>query len=331
MSKVTAFFDKICSKLPFTGDKEKRAEKRQEKRTAKEEAKREKQNREHFTPTTIIMLVVLIVYTLTIILLLLWSLMTAFKNQSDFRLNIIGLPKEWIWNFSFVFNKFTVAIQTETGERLVGMGEMYLNSILYSVGCAFFATFVPCITSYMCARFPYKFSKVVHTTVIITMILPIVGALPAEINMAKTFGLYDHVWGLWIMKANFLGMYFLVFYGIFKSMPMAYTEAAKIDGAGNLTILFRIILPLVKTTFFTVMLINFITFWNDYQTPLIFMPSHPTVALGMYYMSKTVDNALSTVPMRMTGAMMLLIPILVVFLLTHKRLLGNLTMGGIKG
>ena len=183
----------------------------------------------------------------------------------------------------------------------------------------------------MCARFPYKFSKIVHTTVIVVMIIPIVGALPAEIRMAMTLKLYDHVWGLWIMKANFLGLYFLVFYGVFKALPMAYTEAAKIDGAGNLGVLIRIVLPLVRNTFFTVMLINFITFWNDYQTPLIFMPSHPTVALGMFHMASTTISTLATIPMRMTGAMLLLVPILIVFLLTHKRLMGNLTMGGIKG
>ncbi len=290
-----------------------------------------KEVRERLSPVTVFMLVVLVLFTLSLFIPLLWALLTSFKNQSDFRVNIIGLPKQWVWNFSYVLKKFTVPVQTEAGEKMVGMGMMYVNSLLYSVGCAFFGTLVPCITAYMCARFPYKFSKIVHTTVIVVMIIPIVGALPAEIRMAMTLKLYDHIWGLWIMKANFLGLYFLVFYGVFKALPMAYTEAAKIDGAGNLGVLIRIVLPLVRNTFFTVMLINFITFWNDYQTPLIFMPSHPTVALGMFHMASTTISTLATIPMRMTGAMLLLVPILIVFLLTHKRLMGNLTMGGIKG
>lgn len=290
-----------------------------------------KEMRERLSPVTVFMLVVLVLFTLSLLIPLLWAFLTSFKNQSDFRINIIGLPKQWVWNFSYVLKKFVWPVQTESGEKMVGMGMMYVNSLLYSVGCAFFGTLVPCITAYMCARFPYKFSKIVHTTVIVVMIIPIVGALPAEIRMAMTLKLYDHIWGLWIMKANFLGLYFLVFYGVFKALPMAYTEAAKIDGAGNLGVLIRIVLPLVRNTFFTVMLINFITFWNDYQTPLIFMPSHPTVALGMFHMASTTISTLATIPMRMTGAMLLLIPILIVFLLTHKRLMGNLTMGGIKG
>ena len=133
------------------------------------------------------------------------------------------------------------------------------------------------------------------------------------------------------MKANFLGMYFLVFYATFKGLPMAYTEAAKIDGANNMRILLRIVLPLAKNTFFTVMLINFIAFWNDYQTPLIYLPSYPTIALGMYHMASTTENGMSYVPMRMTGAVLMMIPIMVLFMLFHKRLLGNVTVGGIKG
>ena len=133
------------------------------------------------------------------------------------------------------------------------------------------------------------------------------------------------------MKANFLGMYFLVFYNVFKAAPKEFTEAAKIDGAGNLSILLRIMLPLARNTFFTVMLINFIGFWNDYQIPLIYLPHSPTVALGMLHMASTTENSLSTVPMRMTGAMLMLLPILVVFLAFQKRLIGNLAIGGIKG
>ena len=98
-----------------------------------------------------------------------------------------------------------------------------------------------------------------------------------------------------------------------------------------MSVLIKIVLPLVRNTFFTVMLINFIGFWNDYQTPLIYLPSYPTIALGMYHMASTTENGLSTVPMRMTGAMLMLIPILALFLAFHKRLLGNLTIGGIKG
>ncbi len=284
-----------------------------------------------FNVLGIILLVFLIIYALSLFTPILWAVLSAFKSTSEFRINIVGLPKKWTWNFSHVFKVFYVRIYTDAGAKDIGMGMMYVYSILYALGCSFFNAFIICITAYATARFDFKLSKIIRTIVIVVMVLPIVGSLPSEIRMARLLGLYDHIWGLWIMKANFLGMYYLVFYGMFKSLPMAYTEAAKVDGAGNFRILFRIILPLVKNTFFTIMLINFITYWNDYQVPLIYIPSYPTIAYGMFIMSKTNDNGMSSVPMRMTGAILMLAPILLLFTVFQKRLLGNLTMGGIKG
>lgn len=284
-----------------------------------------------FSPFTIVLLIVLAAYVLSMFTLIGWALITSFRSPNDFRTNAIGMPEKFVWNYTFVYTKFYVSVLTESGMEVVYMETMFVYSILYSLGCAFFQTLVPCITAYLCARFNYKFSKIVYTAVIVVMILPIVGSLPAELQMAKNTGLYDSIWGLWIMKANFLGMYFLVFYDGFKGLSMTYTEAAKIDGASNMHILLAIVLPLVKNIFFTVMLVNFIGFWNDYQVPLLYMPSYPTVAYGMYNMANTRENNLSSVPMRMTGAMLMFIPIFTLFLIFQKRLLGNLTVGGIKG
>lgn len=288
--------------------------------------------REGLTPLTALMLVFLGIYVISMAVPLLWAFFTSFKSNPEFRLNVIGLPKEWAWNYETVFEQFTVRVNTDTGVVNIGMGLMYVYSVLYAVGCAFFNTLVPCTTSYCCARFSHwHFSKLVYAAVIVTMALPIVGNLPSEIRVAKALGLYDQIWGLWVMKANFLGMYFLVFYNSFKSMAVGFREAAKIDGAGNFRIFMNVEFPLIKNTFFTVMLINFITYWNDYQGALIYLPSYPTIALGMYWVANSPENVMSAMPMRMTGAMMMLIPILVIFLIFHKRLLNNLTVGGLKG
>ncbi len=287
--------------------------------------------REKFNALTIILLVLLIVYAISLLIPLFWGFISSFKDRFEFRLNVIGMPKEWVWNYSVVYDQFIIPVSTPEGQVDIGVGLMFLYGFLYAIGCAFFATLVPCITSYMCAKFKYKFSGIIYTIVIVVMILPIIGSTPSEIQLAKSLGLFDQIWGLWLMKANFLGLYFLVFYAMFKSLPDAYAEAATIDGAGNFTIMLRVSMPLVRNTFFTVLLVNFIQFWNDYQTPLIYLPSYPTIARGMYVMASTNGNAMSYVPMRMACAMMMVIPILVLFSIFQKRLLGNLTVGGIKG
>ena len=161
-----------------------------------------------FTAVTGVMLAVLIAYALILFGLLLWALLTSFKSQDDFYGNSYKLPNLWYWNFNAIL-KFGVRVETETGYRSAFMPEMLLNGVLYSVGCSFVKTAVTCIVAYLCSKFRYKFSKIVYNTVIITMIIPIVGSLPAEIFMSKTFRFYDRIWGLWIMQENFHGMYFL--------------------------------------------------------------------------------------------------------------------------
>ena len=137
-----------------------------------------------FSPFTIVLLIVLAVYVLSMFTLIGWALITSFKSPNDFRTNAIGMPEKFVWNYTFVYTKFYVSVLTESGMEVVYMETMFVYSILYSLGCAFFQTLVPCITAYLCARFNYKFSKIVYTAVIVVMILPIVGSLPAELQMA---------------------------------------------------------------------------------------------------------------------------------------------------
>ena len=280
-------------------------------------------------------LVVMMIYVISIFALVMFGLMNSFKTPIQFSDATLGFPPgsifEWEWkNYAVAFE----ALQAPYGttQLTVKFPEQLFNSVMYSAGCAFFATFIPCITAYACAKFPYKLSKFIYALVIIVMGLPIVGALPSEIVMAKKLGLYDHIWGTWIMKANFLGTYFIVFHATFETLPNDFAEAAKIDGANHFDILFQIILPMVRNTFFVIMLLKFIEFWNDYQTVMIYLPKHPTAAYGVVYASMVskYDSPMIWPTMRITGAMILLLPVLTVFLCFHSRIIGNVSMGGIK-
>ncbi len=287
-------------------------------------------NKIKFSPLVIILFVILLVYVATLLVALGWAVLSSFKDAFEFDVNPVGLPNKWVFNHQIAFEKFYVEIDREYAPE-VYMPEMLLNSIEYALGCAIMSTITPCIVAYLCAKFKYRFSSIITSIVIIVMVTPIIGSQPAEIQMARTLGIYDTIWGMWIMKMTFLGMYYLVFLAIFRSMPDAYIEAAKIDGANNVQILFKIILPYAMSTIFTVLLILFINFWNDYSVPMIYIPSYPTLAQGMWEFSLSRDNELSSVPMKMAGATILLAPVLVLFLAFHKKLMGNLQVGGIKG
>ncbi|MDR3318084.1 MAG: carbohydrate ABC transporter permease [Clostridiales bacterium] len=284
---------------------------------------------------TIIIFVLLTVYAASMILLVLWGLSAALKTWLGFYQDKLGPPAGWPWawewkNFQLVFDQFVIPIVSDGVQKYRTIWDMLLYTLLYAGVGAFINTLVPCLVAYVVAKFDYKFSKLLYTVVIVCMILPIVGAAPSEISLLKTLHLYDTFWGNWIQKFHFLGMYFLVFHAAFKGISKELSEAAYVDGAGEYQVLFRLILPLVSTVFATVMLIKFIEFWNDYQTPLLYLPSHPTLAYGVYWIGFTSVGAMATVPMRMAACMLVLVPVLTLFVVFRNRLMGNLMMGGVK-
>lgn len=288
--------------------------------------------KEGFSPLTIVMAVILGLYCLVLVIWLVWALLTSFKNPNDFLGNKYGLPNPWYFdNFAYVIYEYKVEKLIDGVSTVISTGDMILNSVLYSVGSAFVATLVPCITAYLCARYKYKFSKIIYSIVLVCMVIPIVGSQASELQIVIKMGIYDHMFGMWILKSGFLGLYFLVFYEVFLSIPNAYGEAAEIDGASDFCIMTKISLPLAKNTFFTVLLIMFVTYWNDFQTPMLYLPTHPTISEALYWIKSSSFNYFAKMPVKMAAPMMFLIPVLVIFLCFHKRLLGNLTVGGVKG
>ncbi len=285
-----------------------------------------------FSLMSVILIVLLILYSLCLLLPLAYGLFTSIKTNEDYVNNPTGFPNPlYFQNYIKAFEGFFVTIYSGNRVYDVFLEKMFLNSALYALGCSFMSVAIPCIAAYVVANYKYKICNAIYGFVIVSMILPIVGSLPSELQLAKTLGLYDNFWGLWIMSGHIRSMYFLVLLATFKSFPKDYAEAANIDGGGAFTVFFRIMLPLARNVFFTIMLIKFIEFWNDYQTPLIYMPSNPTLSYGLYLFRYNTNTEYATMPMTLTGCMIVFLPIFIIFLCFRNRIIGNLTIGGIKG
>ena len=294
------------------------------------------------SPLFIVLGVVIGLYTISLLMPLIWGLFQSLKKKSDFDLNKISFVGKkyglYFENYSAVLSYFKY-MKPDNGK--VGIISMFINSILYALGGAIVQVTVQYIMAYVSARFRYKFGGFIVGLVIFCMALPIIGSQASSLALATHLNLMNSIPGMWLMKAYFLGMYFLVFHAQLRAFPMDFSEAASIDGAGNFTIMWRITFPMVRNTYLTVILLLFVTYWNDYQTPLLYMPSKPTLALGLYFfahqkhllygtLSQEGQLAIAGTPVNIASCYLMLIPILVVFLLMHKRLLGNLSMGGLK-
>ena len=121
-------------------------------------------------------------------------------------------------------------------------------------------------------------------------------------------------------------------------MSDAYREAASIDGASDFTIMFRIYFPMAIKTIGTVFLIQFIALWNDWQSAMLYLPTHPTLARAVYEMSLgksdigtgTEKFLLQTAPLKITASMILALPITIIFVIFRNKLMGNVSVGGLK-
>lgn len=283
------------------------------------------------SPLYVIIFILLLIYSLFLGYLIFWGIITSLKDVGEFNDNVLGFPITITFNnFATIFKNFYVRVNINGVLTPMFIEDMLWNTVLYALGGAFIQTFVPCIVAYAVSRFKFKFNAVIKGIVIVTMILPIIGSAPSEIQLLRNLGIYDTIIGNWIQKFHFLGMYFLVFTASFEVIPKDFAEAAYIDGASEFKLLTKIMFPMVSTIFTSILLINFISLWNDYQTPLLYLPSHPTLAYGIFDLSRTTISGLNNVPTRMAGCVILLVPILIIFISFRKKIMGNITLGGVK-
>lgn len=300
-----------------------------------------------------IVLVVLIAYTTLMFGLFLLGINISLKHPLDVEIdsNIFGLPnmKYWKTYNASIFGNYIYALRNLKLEKansyIVGLfnkervsapikGDIISSSLytlIYAGIGAFCSTFMPMFMGYLCAMYSNKASSIIYAVVLFVIATPIVGATPSTVNLMRSLRLYDTFVGEFIRRSTFTNMYFLIFFAYFKGLSSGFSEAAEIDGASQLSVMFRIYFPLAANIFFTVYLILFVNYWNDFTTPMMFLPSKPTLSYAIYY-TTTLDSgsAFNRDTRRMAALMVFAVPIIIIFGIFNKRLMTNLTMGGVK-
>lgn len=286
-----------------------------------------------FDVFTALMFAVMAVWTLVFLALLLWGLITSFKTWDDFAYNIIGFPEAWTFdNYISVVQNFYVNVRDTSGvQSTVYFPQLFLNTILYVGLGAFAATLIPFIMAYLNTKFNYRFNNVIYAFVVIAMIMPVVNAAPSELRILRALGLFDTWLGIVVSRSQFLSMTFLVLHSAFRAVPNEMSEAAYVDGASEFRVMVQIVMPLAVNAFGVMFLTTAITYWNEFQVPMLYMPTHPTLAVGFYELSKSTVGELSNVPSRIAGCFILLLPILILFIIFHDKMMKQISFGGIKG
>ncbi len=269
-----------------------------------------------------VVFVLFIVYALVLLIPFGWILLNSFKDPVDF-----GTDK-WNISFSAGFSNYVEAFNYKVrGTSVFGM---YLNSLLV-VGGGVAVTLISCtLASYTMAKYKFRGRGIIYNIVIISMMVPIVGTLPAQYRLMQNLGLVDNILGVWFLYSGGFGFNFLFLYAYFKSISWTYAEAAQIDGASDFRIFIEIMVPMAKPALTAVGVLTFMGLWSDYQTPYFYLNSMPTIALGLKDMSDQLAYD-PNYPLVLATAITATVPIIIVFCLFQKTIMNNMTVGGLKG
>ena len=267
--------------------------------------------------------VIMLVQCLSLIFCLCWGLSSSLKTQEEFSLNSpLALPHQWVFaNYLEAFEMLEVRGFNFFG--LIG------NSIWYAVGTPLIQITVSMIIAYVVVKYPSKLTKIYHAYVLVMMMINLSAGSAATYRFFAKLNLVDSPLFL-VGKIGKTTFAYLIFCAAWRGVANDYMEAAKIDGANHWTILFRIMIPQVIGTWGALFIMDFITWWNDYTTPMVYFPNWPTLATGLFeYESDMIMSV--NMPVYFAGLMISMVPVIVLFMIFQDTIMDRISIGGIKG
>lgn len=266
----------------------------------------------------IVVSVIFGLYALSLVFPFLYTLNNSFKTNSEFINDVWALPEK------FSFDNYIEAFQENN------LISMFFNTIFLTACGTFLSVMSASVMAYVLSKYKFTGSGLIYTVAILVMVIPNLGNVAATYKLMNNLGLVDSLPGLLVLYLAPFGSTFLLLYSFFKGISWSYAEAAKIDGAGNFTIFFRIMLPQAKAGIGAVGFMVMIGLWNDYYTPFLYLPSMYTLATGLQDLS--VQATTTGAYTQMFAAMIIsIVPLLVLFGFCQKTIMENTVAGGLKG
>lgn len=275
---------------------------------------------------TIIVFVFLMIYALTLLYPFLYLLMGSLNDAWGFMQDPLGIPENITFkNYeNVIFNMAEI-----TCMESLSLQSMFFNSLSLSLGLTTVSIMMQSATAYVLAKYDFRGNRFLYMTIIITGMIPTVGALPAIFKLMNNTHLAGTYIGMILLQAGAFGGRFLHMHAYYKSIPWSFAESAMLDGASDLQIYLRIMMPLAKKAMTTYFVLSFLGFWNDYWYPSLFYDQHPTLAVGLSHIS-VVATGTGNYPLLFAAMLVTVVPVLIMFAVFHKQMLGNVTGGGIK-
>lgn len=267
--------------------------------------------------------IIMVIFSITFVYTFIWTLVNSLKTSMNYTEDMFGLPKV----FDFENYKTVLTSMTYKGYSIWGMLGNSLKLILIHVICTL--TF-PQMAAYTLARFDFRGKNVIVTAVYLSMMIPVVGTTSSVLNFLIQTKLYNSFLGIFILSMGGLGFGQMVLTTFYRGIDPAYAEAAYMDGASELQVFLKIYYP-QSWPLLSINLLNVIIgSWNDYMTGYLYLPEHPTIALGLQQMQTTYVSFKNDSPIMFAGIVLAMIPILIIFAFLGPKMMNSKDMGALK-
>jgi len=205
----------------------------------------------------------------------------------------------------------------------------YKNSLIITVLYTAISLFFSSLVGYGVTMYDFKFKKILVVIILSTMMIPLeILMLPLYREMLS-FGLLNTYTGVVMPFAvSAFAIYFFMQYA--QTLPKELMDAARVDGCGEFRIFLQVMVPIMIPAFGTMAILQAMTAWNDFLWPLIVMSTNKnfTLTVGLQTYLSPYGNNYNAL---FAGAVLSVIPIMVLFLANQKTFISGLTVGGVKG
>ena len=261
---------------------------------------------------------VLFIWLLISVIPFIWMVSTSFKGPGE----IFVFPPKWIPRAP-TFQNYIDLFQE------VNFGRPFLNSVIVSLSTTFLSVLIATMAGYGFAKFNFKNKNVLFLVILGTIMVPGQITMIPVFLLLTQFNLLNTYWGLILPAiANAFNIFFMRQF--ISGIPDELIEAAKMDGAHEGWIFFKVILPLSKPAMAAITIFTFTGSWNNFLWPLIIATDESMYTLPVA-VSVLGGQYTENIAMQMAGSVIVILPLIVVFLFTQKYFIKGITFTGLKG
>lgn len=251
---------------------------------------------------------------------LVWMVLSSLKTAPE----VFARPFHWLPARVQWQNYATVWMNEEAS-----MLRAFANTLYIALFSIIGQMFISSLAAYSFAKINFKGKQVVFMLFLSSMMVPSQLTIIPRFMLFKTIGLYNNLWAI-ILPAFFGATSIFMLRQFYMGLPNDLIEAAKIDGAGHLRIFLRIMLPLTKAALMSLIILAFISSWNEYMAPLIFL-----VKKELYSVSQNIQwymlDEFKEHNLTMAAATSAIVPVVILFIVGQKYFVEGIATSGVKG